>query len=221
VDYDGVVASTVFTGGCNFRCGFCHNSALVLDYKNIQTIDENEILEYLKKRKGIIEGLCITGGEPTLNYDLPLFIEKVKSLGVLVKLDTNGTNPTMVKDLAKSGLVDYFAMDVKNDFDNYSKIIGIDNYDVKKVKDTAEFFLSNDYNYEFRTTLIKEFHNIENIEKIGQTIKGAKKYFLQKFKNGENCILTHFSPVEDEIALNFRDILKKYIPNVALRGYGI
>ena len=137
VDYDGFVAATVFTGSCNFRCGFCHNSALVLDYKTLPHIDESEILSYLEKRKGILEGLCITGGEPTLNSDLPDFIEKVKKIGYSVKVDTNGTNPEMVKLLAENGLADYFAIDIKNDRENYAEIIGFKTFDTRNVEKTV------------------------------------------------------------------------------------
>ncbi len=219
VDFDGYVAATVFTGNCNFRCPFCHNSSLVLDYKNLSTVSEQEIVDYLVKRKGIIEGLCITGGEPTLEKDLPIFCEKIKSLGLKVKVDTNGTNPEMIKTLVNNGVVDYFAMDIKNNLENYSAIIDVKNFNTTNVEKSVEYFLTNKIAYEFRTTLIKEYHNTDNMRKIGEWIKGANKYFLQKFKNSESCIKSHLSPVEDSIALEFRDILKEYIPTVALRGY--
>jgi pyruvate formate lyase activating enzyme len=219
VDYDGKVAATVFTGNCNFRCGFCHNSALVLSSNTLAEIPETDIFDYLKKRKGLLDALCITGGEPTLHKDLPLFIEKVKNLGYFVKLDTNGTNPEMVKSLNESGLVDYFAMDVKNDLDSYAEIICMPNFDTKNVKKTIEYFLSGNAKYEFRTTLISEFHKIDNILKIGKLIKGADKYFLQKFKNSENCIQSHLSAVDDKTALEFKELLTEYIPNTFLRGY--
>lgn len=221
VDFDGYVSATLFTGGCNFKCPFCHNSPLVLSHKALPVIPENEVLDFLKKRQGLLEGVCISGGEPTLNKDLPDFILKVKNLGYKVKLDTNGTNPTLVKSLFNDGLVDYFAMDIKNDRDNYAKIIGLDYYDTKKVEQTVDFFLSENVDYEFRTTLIKEFHGKSNILSIANWIKGANKYFLQKFKNSESCIESHLSPVEDKIALEFRDILLEYIPFVRLRGYDL
>lgn len=221
VDYDGKVSATVFTGSCNFRCEFCHNSPLVLGYKSLPTIPEKEVLEYLEKRKNLLDGVCVSGGEPTLDKDLTSFIEKVKKLGYAVKLDTNGTNPELVKSLNENGLVDYFAMDIKNDIDNYAKIIGFDKYDTKNVQKTVQYFLSGKANYEFRTTLINQYHKAENVEKIGEWIKGANKYFLQKFKDSENCIKSNLSPVEDKVALTFLDILKKYIPNTHLRGYDL
>lgn len=219
VDYDGFVAATVFTAKCNFRCGFCHNAALVLDYNNISEIPENEILSYLKKRKGILEGLCITGGEPTLNADLPEFIKKVKDIGYSVKVDTNGTNPDMVKLLVREKLADYFAVDIKNDKDNYAEIIGFNTFDTSKVEKTVEFLLSGKTRYEFRTTLIAEYHKAENIKTIGEWIKGADKYFMQKFKSGDNCISQNLSPVPTETAKEFAEIIRPFVKHVDLRGY--
>lgn len=219
VDFDGLVSATLFTGGCNFKCGFCHNSPLVSSYKDLPEIPQDDILAYLKKRQGILDGVCVSGGEPTLNNDLPEFIEKIKNLGYKVKLDTNGTNPDMVKQLFNDGLVDYFAMDVKNDKKAYAKIIGFDAFDTAKVEKTVEFFLTAPVKYEFRTTLVNEFHTKENMINIGKWIKGADKYFLQKFKENENCIEQGFSPVEEEKAKEFIEILTPYIPTIKLRGY--
>ncbi len=219
VDYDSLVACTVFFGGCNFKCGFCHNSPLVTQHSALPEIPQEDILNYLSKRKGVIDGVCISGGEPTLNKELPQFIGKIKNLGYKVKLDTNGTNPQMVKDLFNDKLVDYFAMDIKQSPENYAKIIGYECFDMSKIRQTVSFFLSNDVDYEFRTTLVKEFHREQDIVKIGEWIKGAKKYFLQKFIDGENCIERGFSPIEKEDAENFVKILSKNINNVYLRGY--
>ena len=219
VDFDGLVSATLFTGGCNFKCGFCHNSPLVSSYKDLPEIPQDDILAYLKKRQGILDGVCVSGGEPTLNNDLPDFIEKIKNLGYKVKLDTNGTNPDMIKQLFNDGLVDYFAMDIKNDKKAYAKIIGFDAFDTAKVEKTVEFFLTAPVKYEFRTTLVNEFHTKENMINIGKWIKGADKYFLQKFKENENCIEQGFSPVEEEKAKEFIEILTPYIPTIKLRGY--
>ena len=220
VDYDGLVATTLFTGGCNFKCPFCHNALLVDGYENLPSLDQNEIFSYLEKRKGIIDGVCITGGEPTLHSGLPVFMEKIKKLGFKVKLDTNGTNPDLVKEIHKNGLCDYFAMDIKNDKDSYAKIIGYDKFDTKNVEKTVEYFLTSDADYEFRTTLIKQFHSMENIEKIAEWIKGAKKYFLQKFKSGDNCLnAVGLEPVDNDTTKEYVNLLKKYIPFVSTRGY--
>ncbi|MBR2870877.1 MAG: anaerobic ribonucleoside-triphosphate reductase activating protein [Clostridia bacterium] len=221
VDFDGKVACTLFTGNCNFRCGFCHNSPLVLDYKFLPEIDESEVFAYLSKRKGILEGVCISGGEPTLEKDLPLFIEKVKNLGYAVKLDSNGTNPELIKSLFENGLIDYLAMDIKNNKEDYAKIIGFDKYDTKKVEKSVDFLLNGKFPYEFRTTLINEFHKKENVALIGEWIKGADKYFLQKFKNSESCISQNLSAVDDKTVLEFRDILQNNVKKVFLRGYDL
>lgn len=219
VDYDGFVSATIFTGGCNFRCGFCHNSPLVLGYKSLPIIDENQVLDYLKKRKGLLDGVCISGGEPTLQKDLPAFIEKIKALGYSVKLDTNGTSPDLVKSLWENGLVDYFATDIKSDKIGYSNIIGIDGYDLSKVEKTVDYFLNNGVNYELRTTLIKEYHDNQVMKNIGEWIKGANKYFLQKYIDNENCIRSGYSEVSKEQAEEFKALLSPLIPNTYLRGY--
>lgn len=219
VDFDGHVAATVFTGNCNFRCGFCHNSALVLSADSLPVIPEEEILSYLEKRKGILDGLCITGGEPTLNKDLPQFIEKVKKLGYPVKLDTNGTSPETVITLAENGLCDYFAVDIKNDRENYAKTIGFDKYDLSKIEKTVAFLLKGTVPYEFRTTLIAEYHDEENIQRIGDWICGAQKYFMQKFKDGENCISRDFTEVPLEKARKFKEIISPKVGFCDLRGY--
>lgn len=221
VDYDGLVAATVFTGGCNFKCPFCHNSPLVLDFKTLPSIPESEVISYLKKRTGIIDGVCISGGEPTLQKDLPAFIEKIKALELKVKLDTNGTAPDLIKTLNENGLVDYFAMDIKNDRASYAKIIGFNQYDTLKVEKSVDYFLTAKVEYEFRTTLINEYHKKENATLIGEWISGAKKYFLQKFKDGGSCIISGLTAVDDNTALEFLQILKQTIPNVKLRGYDI
>ncbi len=219
VDYDGYVSATIFTGGCNFRCGFCHNSPLVLSYKDLPIISETEVLEYLKKRQGLLDGVCISGGEPTLQKDLLKFIEKIKSLGYSVKLDTNGTNPELVKTLWENGLVDYFATDIKADKETYAKVIGKEKFDIKNVEKTVEYFIINRVNHEFRTTLIKEFHTIDVMLNIGSWIKGAKKYFLQKFINNENCIEKGFTQIDKETANEYKNILQQYVPSTNLRGY--
>ena len=222
VDYDGVVAATVFTGGCNFRCPFCHNGVLVKNTKSLGVIPEKEIFDYLLKRKGIIEGVCISGGEPTLNSDLPEFCEKIKKLGLKVKLDSNGTNPDMIKTLAENKLIDYVAMDIKNDRQNYAKIIGLDSFDTKKIEKNVDFLINGKVDYEFRTTLIYEFHKIDNIIAIGEWIQGAEKYFLQKFKNGDNCLdAKSLTEVPEKQAFDFLNAVSQFVKHVKLRGYDL
>lgn len=218
VDFDGVVACTLFTSGCNFRCGFCHNSPLVLG-DNLPQYTEQEILEFLVKRNGIIEGVCISGGEPTLNHDLAVFIKKVKELGLKVKLDTNGTNPKMLKSLIEQNLLDYVAMDIKADKQNYSKIIEINNFDLTPVEESVNILLNGSIDYEFRTTLIKQIHTEKVINNIAKWIGGAKKYCLQKYVYRDTCFSCEFTEVDLETAKKFKDILQNHIKNTQLRGY--
>lgn len=219
VDYDGKVSATVFTGGCNFRCGFCHNSPLVTQVESLQEMSEEYVLDYLSSRKNIIEGLCITGGEPTLQKDLPSFCEKVKALGVSIKLDTNGTCPALIIQLTQNGLIDYLAMDIKNSLNEYAKIIGFDKYDTKNVEESVDYLINGTLPFEFRTTLVKEFHTHSSIKEIGEWIKGTDKYFLQKFKDGEGCIVQGYSPIDKNTANEFIDILTPYVKTPRLRGY--
>ena len=219
VDYDGKVAATVFTANCNYRCGFCHNSPLVTDVKSLTPIPNSEILEYLTKRRGVLDGVCISGGEPTLQRDLPAFCEKIKELGLSIKLDTNGTNPDMLKTLVNNGLCDYVAMDIKNAKEHYSNIVGISDYDTNKVEQSVKFLLSDTVEYEFRTTLISQYHTANDMESIGRWIKGAKKYALQKFKDTHSCILSGLTEVNEQIAKQYQATVKNYVPNTILRGY--
>lgn len=222
VDYDGVVSATIFTGGCNFKCPFCHNGSLVTDYDKFSVIDEEEVLNFLKKRRGIIEGLCISGGEPTLNNDLSEFCEKVKKIGLKIKLDTNGTNPDAVKLLVQNKLIDHVAVDIKNDKDHYAEIIGFTRFDTEKIEETVSFLLSDAISYEFRTTLINEFHDENNLKAIGEWICGADKYFLQKFRSGENCLFPDgLNEVAAEKAKKLLEIVSPFVKQAKLRGYDL
>ncbi|MBQ9104274.1 MAG: anaerobic ribonucleoside-triphosphate reductase activating protein [Clostridia bacterium] len=220
VDYDGKVSATLFTATCNFRCGFCHNSALVLDTNALTPMSQDEIFSYLTKRFGILDGVCVSGGEPTLQKDLPEFIEKIKKIGYSVKLDSNGTNPDMIKLLKENGLVDYFAIDIKNCREKYPEIIGIKGFNTEKVEKTVDYLITNCTDYEFRTTLINEYHGIEEMKKIAEWIKGASKYCLQQFKESENCIdATSLSKVSEEKAKEFLEIVSPFVKKAILRGY--
>lgn len=218
VDFDDKVSCTLFTAGCNFRCGFCHNSALVLSTPET-SIDDDYIFSYLKSRKGIIDAVTITGGEPTLQKDLKDYIKRIKELGFLVKLDSNGTNPDVIIDLVNEGLIDYVAIDIKGSKENYKDVVGLASLDMRGIEKTVDFLLENHVDYEFRTTMIKEFHNEETMLKIAKWIKGAKKYRLQKFVASPNCIKQGFNPIEEKDALRLRDIVKDYIKNTELRSY--
>jgi pyruvate formate lyase activating enzyme len=194
LDFPGKAAATVFTPGCNFRCGYCHNSEFVLPEKIAKLKDsfipEEVFFKFLEKRKNLLDGICITGGEPTLQHDLEDFIKKIRALGFLVKLDTNGSNPAMVKNLLAQNLLDYTAMDVKASPENYQKLVGVDV--IEKIRETRDAIMNSGINYEFRTTLVKELVDDAEWKKILQFIQGAKKYFLQNFQTRGGCLDPQF-----------------------------
>lgn len=217
VDYKDKISATIFTGGCNFRCPFCHNSGIV--EKKYNYYSEDEILEYLKDRKKLLDAVVISGGEPTLQKDLPRFIKAVRALGYLVKLDTNGTNPQMLEMLLQDKLIDYVAIDIKNDFSNYSVITGVPNPNTEAIKKSLALLKRFSVDYELRTTLVKEFHTQKNIEKLSEDLKGEKLLYLQKFKLSEGVFNQTLHEVPKVEAEKFQEILKKNIKNVILRGY--
>ncbi|MBP3619702.1 MAG: anaerobic ribonucleoside-triphosphate reductase activating protein [Clostridia bacterium] len=217
VDYENKICATVFTGGCNFCCPFCHNGGLVK--RTHKKIEESEILNYLKERKSLLDAVTISGGEPTLQRDLKEFVKKVKEMCYLVKLDTNGTNPQVVRELLDEKLIDYVAMDIKNNFDNYCGITGVSKNFSDKVEETLQILKDSKVEFELRTTLVKEFHSRENIEKIASELAGQNKLVLQKFVENENCLNFGLHEVEKKQAQEFQEILSKSIKNVSLRGY--
>lgn len=224
VDYDGYTACTLFTGGCNYRCPFCQNAALVLAPESEPTVDNADIEEYLRRRVGILDAVCITGGEPTLYPELPDFIAFVKSLGYKVKLDTNGTSPKMLKELISSGLLDYVAMDIKNSPDMYPLTTGVCDAHIDKVIESTRLlkdaYKARAVDIEFRTTLVKGHHTEDDMLIIGKWLEGAPRYFLQKFEDKRNCISSApLAPIEKEQAEAFAQILREFIPAVKLRGY--
>ncbi len=219
VDYDDRIATTLFVAGCNLRCPFCHNSALVLHPKNNPTIPWEEIMEYLERRKGVLDAVVITGGEPTLMNDLIEKMQDIKKLGYLIKLDTNGTNPDLLMDLSNLGLVDYIAMDIKNSLPKYGVTSGKPLLDTSKIEESIRFLINGVVDYEFRTTIIDEFHTNLDMERIGQLIEGAKRYYLQHYIDNEYCIERGYHEVAKEKALVFKAIVSKYVAQVSLRGY--
>ena len=180
LDYPGVVACTVFTGGCDFRCPFCHNSQLVLRPLDSR-IPEEEILAFLRKRRGLLEGVAITGGEPLIQKDIAAFLSKVKDMGYRIKLDTNGNHPEELRTLIKSNLVDCVAMDVKNSPERYAATVGLSNFDISPVIASRDIIKESGKDYEFRTTAVKEFHDDRSFMGIADFIRPAKKYFIQNF----------------------------------------
>lgn len=202
IDYPGKIAATVFTVGCNFLCPFCHNPELV-DPKEIKgqpIISESEFFEFLKSRQGELDGVCITGGEPTLHKDLPDFLSKIKNLGFAVKLDTNGSHPEILEKLITEKLVDYIAMDIKAPAEKYNEIAG--GVGIDKIKKSVELIKNSEIDYEFRTTVVPKFHKKDDFIKIAEWLKGAKKYFLQQFyatKTLDDCLKDERSYSKEEL----------------------
>lgn len=219
VDYDDKVACILFKSGCNFRCPFCHNSPLVINTNDNLEIPFSEILDYLEKRKGIIDAVVISGGEPTLDPALKDEIIEIKKLGYLVKLDTNGTRPEVIRELLEENLLDFVAMDIKNSFVKYPLTVGLKQIEENKILKSIALLKNSNIDYEFRTTLISEFHDEVSMLEIGEMLKGAKKLFLQQFIDSENNIKRGLNPVNKEKALIFKGLLQDYIDFVDLRGY--
>ena len=217
LDYPGRVACTVFTGACNFRCPFCQNADLVLNPMSQPLIPEEEVLRHVDKRKGIITGVCITGGEPTLNDGLADFIHKLKERGLFVKLDSNGYRPEVLKSLVNDGLVDYIAMDIKSSPRRYSEAAGVD-VDVNKIRESVEFIMASGTDYEFRTTTVRELHDRETFREIGEFIKGADKYFLQGYVDSERVIHPGFTAYSEAELKGFKELLEGYVKKVWIRG---
>ena len=218
LDFPGYVASTVFCGGCNFRCLYCHNRDLVLHSGEMPLISEEEVFAHLKRRKGILDGVCITGGEPTLQPDLEDFIRKVKELGLKVKLDTNGYCPDVLMNLCKKNLVDYVAMDIKGTPEQYEKITGVKPWDFNKIQASVYFLMSGEVPYEFRTTVVKELHTPEDLQKISQWISGARPYYLQNYRDSEQVMQRGFHGYEPEQLKQICEIVQKKIPVAQVRG---
>ena len=218
LDYPGRVAATIFLGSCNFRCPFCQNSGLVLHPSQEPLVPEEEVLSFLKKRRGILEGVCISGGEPTLASDLIDFIREIRALGYPVKLDTNGTRPDILRYLAENDLIQMAAVDIKACPDNYPSLTGMLHPDLNAVRETVDFLLHGNLDYEFRTTVVRELHNEEDFIQIGQWLKGAKAYYLQAYKDSEEVLQPGFSSYSLEELEHFRDILLASIPVVGIRG---
>lgn len=218
LDYPGNVACIVFTAGCNFRCPFCHNAMLVTEITNDEIYTQEEVLSYLAKRKGVLDGICISGGEPLMHEEMYDFIKKVKELGFLVKLDTNGSYPDRLKFLIDEKLIDYVAMDIKNSPEKYALTIGVKDFDITPVYESIKILLEGKTDYEFRTTVVRELHTAQDIVEIGEMINGAEKYFLQQFIDSGNLISGGYTALNKEEMTFFREISAKYAKNAELRG---
>lgn len=225
VDWNGKISSVIFLPNCNFRCPFCHNLNLVFNPEKLDTIPFEYVENQLKRQRGWTDGVCITGGEPTLHSSLPELCSRLKKMGFLVKVDTNGTNPTMLKELMKSGLMDYVAMDIKAPLtvEKYSKAIGVKAEKLlENVKESIEILLGSNMDYEFRTTVVPMLHDLEDIKQICRSLMGCRKYVLQKFdvslgKTTLNPEFIKLKPFTDEEMQKFLSIAQKLIPNAKLR----
>lgn len=196
LDYPQHVACTVFCGHCNFRCPFCHNADLVLNPSSQPCIPEEEFFAFLAKRKNTLEGVCITGGEPTLQSDLTDFIRRIKEQGLLVKLDTNGYRPEILLKLMEENLIDYVAMDIKSSKEGYARAIGLASPDLTAVETSVDILMKNNIPYEFRTTVVKELHSREDLFAIAEWIKGCRAYYLQPYTESEAVL--HYALPEDK-----------------------
>ena len=223
LDFPEKTACTVFLGGCNFRCPFCHNSDLLGNDAPAAFTDE-EVLDFLKKRKGILEGtgildgVCITGGEPTLHKDLPAFVEQIRALGFAVKLDTNGYRPDVLRGMVEAGLVDYAAMDIKNSRAKFAEACGLDKPDVAKIEQSAAFLMEGRIPYEFRTTVVRELHSFADFEAIGRWLDGARAYYLQSYVDSEDVLVPGFTAYGKDELETFRALLAPRFGVVGIRG---
>ena len=208
VDFDGYISCTLFTSGCNYRCPFCHNSPLIEEQPSLNM---EEILNYLSVRKKMLDAVVITGGEPTLHKELPSVLKQIKDLGYIIKLDTNGTNPKMLKELIDTKLIDYVAMDIKASSNCYSLVTGVINPFLDNIKESINILKTSNINFEFRTTLVKEFHSLDSINEMKELVSGSKKLYLQKFVLRDTCLNQKLHEVDLETAKCYKSILEEVV----------
>ena len=217
LDYPGRVACTVFFGGCDMRCPFCHNAEL-LDGSAPPVMTEEELLEFLDKRRGLLDGVAFTGGEPLLQKDLPELAGRIRDLGYPVKLDTNGTHPERLVRMIREGLVQYVAMDIKNSPDRYAETAGLDTLDMEPIRESVSILLEGNVDYEFRTTAVAELHDDSSFEQIGRWIRGAGHYYLQRFTDRDTVPFEGLHAPTAEQMKRWADIVRPCVPAVELRG---
>ena len=220
LDYPGQVACTVFTSGCNFRCPFCHNAPLVLPgITMLPRMDEEQVLAFLKKRQGVLDGVAVTGGEPLLHKDIGAFLDKVRSLGYKIKLDTNGSFPDRLKELVEAKLVDRVAMDIKNAPALYRDTAGVDELDMAAIEESKNYLLTGVIDYEFRTTVVKGLHSRESLIDAARWISGAREYYLQQFKDSGSVIALNGLGAYDEQEMRaLAEAVAPFVPSVQVRG---
>lgn len=219
VDFGDKISCTVFTPGCNFRCPFCQNGALVTDAAEQPLLDEEEIFDYLKKRRGLVDAVCVTGGEATLQTGLDEFFARAHELGYITKLDSNGLKPDVIESLLDDGLVDYVAMDIKNSPAKYAETCGLNDIDLSIIDRSIRIIMNKAKGYEFRTTIIKEFHSADDFAAIADWIRGAKRYFMQKYKDSEGCISHGYTPIEKPEAEEYAKLFEGKVDYVGFRGF--
>lgn len=218
LDYPGKVACTVFTAGCNYRCPFCHNGDLVLPELMPPPLAEADFFAFLQKRRGVLDGVCVSGGEPLIHEDILAFLERIKQLGYAVKLDTNGAFPDKLRALVEAGLVDYVAMDIKNSPERYAQTVGVDPMDLGPVRESVAYLLSGAVDHEFRTTVVRQLHTAEDLVNIGKWISGAERYFLQAFVDSEYVLQGGLSGYSKEELQALKERVSAFVPGVQLRG---
>jgi pyruvate formate lyase activating enzyme len=220
IDYPGKICTVLFTAGCNMHCPFCQNPDLILNPDKMPELDEEKIISFLKKRKKWVDGVCVTGGEPLIYEDILDLIRKIKKeTGLLVKVDTNGLNPKLLKKIIDEKIVDYIAMDIKSDIKHYSQASGVKT-DIDKIKESIEIIKNSGIDYEFRSTVVPDFFNEKIIENIGKWLKGSKRYFLQQFRSSLPLLDKRFEgkqPYKEEVLKKFKGIASKYIEEVETR----
>jgi pyruvate formate lyase activating enzyme len=219
IEYPGKISAIVFLGKCDFSCHFCYNIDLVKNYEKLPDIPEKEVLDFLSTRKGLLDGIAITGGEPTLHKELPEFIKKIKDLGFLVMLETNGSNPKMLKELIEKKLVDYIAMDIKAPLEKYDEVAGV-KVNNKDIQDSVDFIRNSGIDYEFRTTVIPKHFKEEDALAIGKWLKGSKRFFLQQFRP-DKTLNEDYKKIEQyppEKLKEFAEMIKSFFGSVKVRG---
>ncbi|MBO4591630.1 MAG: anaerobic ribonucleoside-triphosphate reductase activating protein [Eubacterium sp.] len=217
LDYPGKVACTVFLGGCEYRCPYCHNTEL-LDMNAPELMNDIELLEFLKTRQKLLDGVAVTGGEPLLRNDIASLLERIKNLGFLVKLDTNGNHPDRLQEVVEAGLVDYVAMDVKNSRERYGETIGLPGFNISRVERSVEYLLSDIVEYEFRTTVVKQFHDEKSFEDMAEWIDGAQNYYIQSFVDRDTVPFGGLEACSVEELEKFREIVRPHVKNIEIRG---
>ena len=217
LDFPGHVACTVFLGGCDLRCPFCHNYELATGAAPA-LMEEEEFFSFLEKRKGLLDGVAVTGGEPCLHRDLPAFLKRVRQMGYLTKVDTNGNHPELLEEILYEGLADYVAMDIKNSPAKYAVTCGLDAFDLSNIRESIRLLLESGIDHEFRTTVVEEFHEEEDFREIGKLIQGAEKYFLQSFTDRDTVPYGNLHAPSPEKLRKFAFIVQEYVQTVEIRG---